>query len=260
MSTHIEANVLPIEVSWSWVSTTQGVVNWKFKNPNSVPLNFVLVRGVSTANSTTYPQNIYLFGDAFYPLYYYDFGTQFQSGQPTPLKSSIVQPPLAVFQAPNGNLQAGFIFTLGANGSWNMNEGGFVGIEPAGISTVIVSYSQTTKFSINYNKQISCQQYNSQAGTNYPCPPDPFVVESAMFLLPTNIPSEVPNDIITEVGSSSGGGSSGNIDSCITGLIDAILGGNIKQVVENLTCIFGGIDTSTQVELRGRLEELRSKL
>ncbi len=260
MSTHIEINVLPIEVSWSWVSTSSGIINWKFKNPNNVPISFVLMRGVLPTSAKLIPENIYMFGDAFYPLYYYNFGMQFLIGQPTPLKSSNVQPPLAIFKTPINTLVAGFVFTLGANSSWNMNEAGFVGYEPAGISTIIVSYSQISKFSIEYDKQFSCEQYNKQAGTSFPCPPDPFIVDSALFLIPQTVISEVPLNIITEVSGNNGNSSGGDSAKCIDSLISDILGGNLKLVVEDLICIFGAIDSGSQTALRTKLESIRHNL
>ena len=226
-----------VEVSWAWVSTSQGLINWTFKNPNSVPVNFVLYRGVSVDGSA--PENMYLFGDAFYPLYYQNFQTPFQTGQPSPLVSSATQPPLSMFKSPDGTIQAAFIFTLKAKGSWSMEEGGWVdGMTPAGAVAIPVSYSETAKFSVNYNKAISCEQYNQQAGTNYPCPPDPFTVESALFMLPKNVAREVSSDVITMVGSSpaptGGNGSSG---SCMSSLISALEGGNLREVVQAIECL-----------------------
>ena len=259
MKPYIKNELKEVQVSWDWTDKAQGLIKWTFKNPNNVPVNFVLNRGISANGSPA--QNIYLFGDAFYPLYYYNFGVQFQTGQPTPLTASIIQPPLAMFKSPSDVIQAAFIFTLKAGGSWTMEEGGWVdNSEPAGISAILVNYSKTAQFTVNYNKQISCQQYNEQAGTNYPCPPDPFVVESALFLLPVDVSREVNSDVITEnapsggnSGNSSGGGSSstGNFTNCVTMFIRGLEGGSFREVVQGVECLLdNGVTLDDTLKLR----------
>ncbi len=259
MKPYVSNGLKEIEVSWAWVSTSQGLIKWTFKNPNDVPVDFVLYRGVSVNGSV--PENQYLFGDAFYPLYYYDFGTKFQSGQPSPLTASVVQPPLAMFKSPSGVIQAAFIFSLKAGGSWNMEEAGWVnGMQPAGIKGITVAYSKTAQFNVNYNQQISCQQYNEQAGTNYPCPPDPFTVESALFLLPLDVSREVSTDVITEnspsggsSGGSSGGQSStgGNFTKCLSMFISGLEGGSFREVVQGIECMLdNGVSMNDAQKLR----------
>jgi hypothetical protein len=248
-------NMQPVSASFSWVSTSQGVIEWTFKNPNDVPVNFVLLRGVTQNESP--PENIYLFGDAFYPLYYYDFGTQFQLGQPTPLKAAVNQPPLAMFKSPDGTIQAGFIFTIGAKGSWSMNEGGFIGIAPAGISTLIVSYSETVKFNVNYDVAISCEQYNKQAGTNYACPPNPFTVESALFLLPQTVSREVSQDTITIVGTTAPSKPAEGSLSCENMIINGLENKNLRDVISGILCYF---NDSVGESLSEKLTQLRRTL
>ncbi|MEM0142541.1 MAG: hypothetical protein QXL94_01105 [Candidatus Parvarchaeum sp.] len=258
---YVPMTISPVEATWKWEDQSQGLVTWTFKNPNNVTVSCALIRGLSSNGSP--PENIYVFGDAFYPLYYYDFGTVFQNGQPIPLTPSVTQPPLAVFKTPNGNLQVGFIFTIKANGTWSMIEGGFVGgYEPAGVSTAILSYVSTEKFNINYNVAISCEQYNLQAGTNYACPPNPFTVESALFNLPVNIAEEVPSDSITPVtsGGSSGGSStsgSANIQPCVNKLINGIEGGSFREVIQAIQCFIDSGALNFTVDEKRRIESLK---
>ncbi len=257
---YLNNELKPVEATWSWVSTSQGIVKWTFKNPNPTQVSFVLYRGVAIGDVV---ENRYLFGDAFYPLYYYDFSTPFQVGQPSPLTANQIQPPLAMFKNPSGTIMAAFIFTLKPNGSWSMEEGGWVnGMQPAGVATYIVNYSETAKFSVNYNQQISCQQYNEQAGTNYPCPPDPFEVESALFMLPAEIHREVSSDVITQLGTSgsnSGGSSGGSQPSggnCMHYFIEALESGSFRDVVNGILCMLDN-GQSLSADLKARFDKVR---
>jgi hypothetical protein len=257
----------PVQVSWSWVSQEEGTITWKFTNPNKSQVSFVLFRGYVQSGEDT-PENLYIFGDAFYPLYYYDFGEEFQVGKPSPLSGSVSNPPLAVIESKDGKLQVGFIFTLKAGASFSMEEGGFVGIQPAGAKTISAVYSETGKFTINYSKQISCEQYNKQAGTDYPCPPNPFEVESAKFLISENVSEEVPSDVVMPVKPapapeptppmpSSTVSSSSALSACEQALLSAIQQGNMRDVISALLCIFENLGLSN---ILLDLEDVRRKL
>ena len=243
-----EVKLEPVSATWKWENEQSGLVKWSFSNPNNTPVTFILLRGISVGGAPA--TEIYAFGDAFYPLYYYDFGVPYQSGTPSPLLTTTPTPPLAMFKNPSGKIISAFIFTLKAKGSYEMTEGGFVGIEPAGISTPFTTYNQTAKFSVNYNVAQSCQQYNKQAGTNYSCPPNPFTVESAMFILPQEVNSIVSGDSISMVGATPApkptpAPTPAPTGTCVDQLIKAFEDMNYIELISALECIFGHVDDKT---------------
>lgn len=181
---------------WEWQNQAQGLVKWTFSNPNNRQVSVILVRGVEQNGQVT---EIYPFANAFWPLYWHNFGTQFIIHQPTPLIDTGLntnQPPLAVIEGANGKMFVAFVFTLAPGQSWSMLEGGFQGCQPAAISTLLANYARTVDVTIKYNEVQQCQQYNLQAGTNFSCPKNPITVESAIFTV-TGSPKPLITDPIS---------------------------------------------------------------
>ena len=182
----LSPQIQPMSATWEWQDQTQGLVKWTFSNPNNVQLSAILVRGVEENGQVT---EIYPFGNAFWPLYWKNFGTPFITGQASPLTDQglqINQAPLGVITDLDGKPFVAFVFTLSPKQSWSMLEGGFQGCQPAAISTEQCNFVQTSPVTIKYNQVQQCSQYNKQAGTNFPCPKNPIKVPSAVFSIQEN--------------------------------------------------------------------------
>ena len=214
----IRASTTDIQVSWKWYDQSQGIVEWTFTNTGKEVESAILVRGVGLNNQCLEP---YIFGEAFFPLYHYDFNVPFTTAV-QPLTDNGVEnnaPPLGVLSLPNGQTTVGFIFTLSPGQSWSMLEGGFANTAGPCNATMYPATpvsSTPSCYSISYNVVMQCMQYNLQAGTNYPCPPNPFQVNSILW----NVP-QVPilfQDNITPCNSGNGcggGGGGGGFWSCL---------------------------------------------
>ena len=175
----------PLQVSWKWFDESQGVVEWTFTNPSDSIASGVLVRGVGLNNQCL---ESYVFGGAFFPLYHYDFNVPFTTST-SPLVDNGASnniPPLGVLNA-NNQRTVGFVFTLAPKQSWSMLEGGFANTSGpcnAVMKPAVPASTVPSCWSVTYNLLMQCEQYNMQAGTNYPCPPDPFKVTSIEWTVP----------------------------------------------------------------------------
>ncbi len=180
------AKIKNVSATYEWYDKKEGVIKWIFYNPNSVNMSFTLVRGVIENGKLS---EIYPFGNAFYPVYYKNFGTQFALN-PQPLKNvnaSTNSPPLCIYKNPDGTMFAAFLFTLEGGQKYEMLEGGWTGgIVPGGIKTVTSYFNSDHRFTINFVKE-QCSGYNQESGTDYPCPEDPFTVKSALMELNENV-------------------------------------------------------------------------
>lgn len=227
-----------LSVSWKWFNEAQGLVEWTFNNFGTSTSSGILLR------------DGYTFGSAFYPIYYFNssaFGTTFLAGSPTPLKDNGVEsdsPPLAVIEYPTAfgsyNKLVSFVFTLAPNQSWSMLEGGFsANFTPAAygnISFISVKFNGVDDFCIDYNTAVQCQQFNTQAGTSYPCPPNPFSVKSAVFTCYTQLPNLFPDGIST------GTCNNTNCQMLIDKIEYELAAGQIPsvaEILEYIKCIFG---------------------
>ena len=187
----------PITVNYTWYDKAKGLISWNFENPNNKKLSFILIRGVKENGKVS---NIYTFGNAFYPLYYYNFKVEFAT-EPIALKSVSIKnnsAPLAIIEDRDGTLFVAFVYTLDPMEKYSMLEGGWTGVEPGGIETIIANFRDIKEFSIDYDKK-QCSLYNEEAKTNYPCPPDPFNAKSGTFKIDKNV-KPLFNDKIKIVG------------------------------------------------------------
>ena len=187
----------PMSATWEWQDQAQGLVKWTFSNPNNVQLSAILVRGVEENGQVT---EIYPFANAFWPLYWHNFGTPFLTSSPTSLVDKSLQfnqPPLGVITDLNGKPFVAFVFTLASGQSWSMLEGGFQGCQPAAISMYTCNFVQASSVSIKYNEVQQCSQYNKQAGTNFSCPKNPIKVFSAIFSIQETVKPLIPDPIKT---------------------------------------------------------------
>ncbi|AAT42704.1 hypothetical protein [Picrophilus oshimae] len=185
-----------VSVSYAWYNKQNGIIKWRFMNPNNKEISFILLRGINYNNNVS---DVYPFGNAFYPVYYENFGVEFAL-RPVPLKNTGIEsnsPPLAVFENPDDTKFVAFLFTLAPGETYEMLEGGWNGIEPGGISTVTAHYISTGRFSIKFNTD-QCSLYNSEANENYPCPENPLNVRSSLMSL-RKIVKPLFNDNITPV-------------------------------------------------------------
>jgi hypothetical protein len=156
-----------------WKDQANGLITWTFSNNTSNQVSFILLR------------NGYYFGNAFFPVYANgSFGAQFASAL-APLSGGGL-PPLGVagFPQPDGSSKyiACFIFTLAANASWSMDEGGSSGgITPSGISAHVVTERLSRDTCIYYDAaQVS--QYDSQTKSTAPgYAPDPSVFNTVVM-------------------------------------------------------------------------------
>ncbi len=170
---------LPVTVDYTWYDRSRGIVQWNFNNQSSTTKSFILIRGVLQNNKIS---EIYAFGNAFYPLYYQNFNVDFIT-HPESLKNVNVKTnsaPLAIIENLHSELLVAFLYTLSGGESYSVLEGGWIGIEPGGISIAIARDKGIKNFKINYEKK-QCTLYNEESNTDYGCPPDPFTVHSAMF-------------------------------------------------------------------------------
>ncbi len=183
--------------SYTWYDKNNGIIKWRFENPNNKTISFILLRGIKQDNNVS---EIYPFGNAFYPIYYENFGTEF-SLKPEPLKNidfKTNSPPLAIFENENKTKFVAFLFTLSPGEIYEMLEGGWNNIEPGGISTVTAFYVSTRRFLITFNEE-QCSMYNSESNQNYPCPGNPLSVRSALMSLRKNVKPLFNDKISSEI-------------------------------------------------------------
>lgn len=178
-----------------------GLVTWTFKNIGGTTGSWILQRGASLAGQQF--EN-YVFGQAFNVIYLYNgtaFGTSLLTSAPVPLTDEGTannSPPMAIVDAPSGRSIC-FVFTLSPGQTWSMEEGGFSGgVVPSNPSLIPVSVKDASvqTFCDAYQTE-QCQGYNSQAGTNFPCPPNPWQIQGILMETTTSIPILIPDTIST---------------------------------------------------------------
>ncbi len=121
-----------VEAAWAWYDRRQGIVEWAFRNADSIQRSTILMR------------SSYYLGDGYWPIYSYNpaFRTVLLDGRETirPLEERSVPlntAPLGLVQF--GNLQHAvicLIVTLSPGQAWGMLEGGFGQTGPA--STIAI--------------------------------------------------------------------------------------------------------------------------
>jgi len=221
----ISENIMekPVNVSYTWYDKSKGLISWNFENPNNKELSFILIRGIKEDNKVS---NIYAFGDAFYPIYYYDFKVKFEA-KPEILKNISIEnnsAPLGIIENNNNTFFVAFVYTLGPMEKYSMLEGGWINIEPGGIETIMCDFKGVNEFSIDYDKN-QCTLYNQEADTDYQCPPDPFNVKSGIFKINKNV-KPLFNDKIDIVK-----------NECNKMLKEAMENNNYELFYESLLCL-----------------------
>lgn len=227
-----------------------GVVVWTFKNTGNQTGSWILQRGASLAGQQF---EDYVFGQAFNVIYLYNgslFGTELLTAPPQPLVDNGTannSPPMALVNAPSG-MSICFIFTLAPGQTWSMEEGGFVdGIVPSNpqLIPVTVQTSTAQQWCDTWNVE-QCQGYNQQAGTNLPCPPNPWTITTIVMATTVNIPILI-QDTFTQGACSQGGGGS---TSCLQMIEQGISTGNIEEVIQGIECLIDNGILSTRHILR----------
>ncbi len=240
------------QVSWQWYDQTQGIVQWNFKNTGNTTTSFILQRGASL-NGQQFED--YIFGQAFNVMYLYNgqqFGTYLLQSPPQPLVDQGVQnnsPPMAVVDSPNGRSIC-FIFTLAPNQEWSMLEGGFQdGITPSNPVLIPVTVKDPNPVTLcdTYNPE-QCQGYNQQAGTNLPCPPNPWQITSIIMKTDQNIPILI-SDQITD-GQCTQQNSPKN--QCIQQIEEGLNKDNFSEILDGIICLLDylGMDIKDVVKRR----------
>ncbi len=178
-----------------------GLVTWTLKNTGGTTGSWILQRGASLAGQQF---EDYVFGQAFNVIYLYNgvaFSTSLLVAPPTPLVDQGTlnnSPPMAIVDAPSG-CSICFVFTLTPGQTWSMEEGGFSGgIVPSNPQLIPVSVKDPSvqTFCDSYQSE-QCQGYNQQAGTNFPCPPNPWQIQGILMSTTVDIPILVPDSITT---------------------------------------------------------------
>lgn len=125
-----------VEAAWAWYERRQGIVEWAFRNADSIPRSVILLR------------SSYYLGDCYWPIYSYNpaFRMAFLDGREgiKPVEERNV--PLNT--GPLGLIQFGdtqrsavcLVLTLSPGQAWGMLEGGF---GPAGPGSTIGIYGVT---------------------------------------------------------------------------------------------------------------------
>ena len=174
----------PVKVSWSWEDQQQGLVTWTFENTTSEVQTVLLQRGAEQ-NGVQFED--YIFGQAFWAIYTYNpqFATSFMTKV---LPSPNGTPQMAVVKSSNGMFVA-FVFVLEPNSTYTMIEGGFSnGVQPSNPVVIpVVTDGKVYSYSVTYQSN-QCQGYNQQSGTNFPCPPDPYTINSIVFTTNQTVP------------------------------------------------------------------------
>ena len=216
---------------------SNGIVTWTFKNTGNATGSWLLQRGASLAGVQF---EDYVFGQAFNVVYLYNgslFGTSLLTAPPTPLVDNGVNnnsPPMAIVDSPSGRSIC-FIFTLSPGQTWSMLEGGFSGgIVPSNpvLIPVTVENPNPQPFCDAWNSE-QCQGFNQQTGSNLPCPPNPWTIQSILMQTDVNIPILI-QDTITNGACTSGGG--GGQQTCLQQIEDGISSGNLEEIIEGIIC------------------------
>ena len=226
-----------------------GIVTWQFTNKGNVTGSWLLQRGASLEGQQF---EDYIFGQAFNIIYLNNssaFGTSLLQAPPLPLIDKGTQnnaPPMSIIFSPNGVFIA-FVFTLDGGQTWSMEEGGFSGgITPSNPILIPVSVKNAIASSFCDSWQnMQCQGYNQQAGTNLPCPSNPWQISSISMETTQDVPILITDSI------TSGNCSAQPQPSCIQQIEQGLAGGNIEMIVQGIVCIFetGALDVKKLIHI-----------
>ena len=191
-----------VSVTWQWYDQANGVVQWNFTNADTASHSVVLYR------------SNYVFGDAFFPIYYANsdgrgasatnpqdnFGTEWvPSTLPVAsLVDSGVQNnamPIALVRyggatdVSASTSQVAFIFTIAPGATWSVLEGGFSASTPPQIQGLgDVTPSIEGQFCIGYDEQRVID-WDAQTQTNFAgYSPNPSTFSTILFDCDPSIP------------------------------------------------------------------------
>lgn len=154
---------LGVKVHWTWVNQETGLVQWRFQNPTSLDRATVLNRGIQSSSS-------YCFGNSFWPAYLETGLAHILVGPYGQLLSKQGQNvPLAMIALSSPGVC--FVFTLGAGGTYEILEAGYVNAEPYCHELVDVAFAGNHEYTIHYDVQSQCHGFDDTLA----CPPVPFV-------------------------------------------------------------------------------------
>jgi len=170
---------LGVEVSWSWISRSEGIVYWQFLNPTNESLAVVLNRGATDV--AAYP-----FGGAFFPAYLTGEtdGTQLASisGGPYPPLTDSLTIPLGFIKGQQAGVA--YVFVVPSGSAVIVPEGGFVnGMEPTCASVVDVRFVENVGMELSYSVCEECLDFYRETGMSAPfyCPANPMETNIPMY-------------------------------------------------------------------------------
>ena len=191
--THVSSHVTE---TWQWYNEGQGVVQWNYKNDDTVPHTIVNLR------------NGYYFGGAFWPVYYANsngrgasatnpadnFGVDWATAL-DPLKDNGVlnnAPPIGIVDFGSGKRTVNFLFTIEPESTWSMLEGGFSALmTPSGLSAYEVALEKSAQFCVGYDP-TRVSDWDTQTGTSFQgYSPNPNAFDIAEVTIETDAPFDV---------------------------------------------------------------------
>jgi hypothetical protein len=240
-----------------------GLVTWTFKNIGGTTGSWVLQRGASLAGQQF---EDYVFGQAFNVIYLYNgaaFATSLLTAPPTPLVDQGTannSAPMAIVDAPTGRSIC-FVFTLTPGQTWSMEEGGFSGgVVPSNPQLIPVTVKDASvQYYCDAYQAEQCQGYNQQAGTNFPCPPNPWQIQGILMETTESIPILIADTITAGPcgGSPAPSGCEGLLDQAISEFKMGEFGQGLDDLFAALECYITSGAFSREALLRKLLHQLR---
>ena len=238
-----------------------GLVKWTLQNTGSAPGSWVLKRGAAIGGVTF---EDYVFGQAFNVIYLNNpnvFGVRLLSVPPTPLVDVGAEanvPPMGIVDAPTGRSIC-FVFTLAPGQTWSMFEGGFSGgVTPTNpvLVPVTVKDAAAKAYCDEWNSE-QCAGFNSQADTNYPCPPNPWSIEGILLETSAEVPIYVADTITTGPCSSAPSPCSAQLTKAVGEIEAGDFESGIEDLFAALFCFIDGGAVSLERVLRSFLLRAR---
>ena len=253
------ARAISAEATWKDASGYgAGVIEWTVTNTGTDTASFILIRGASLGGVEVMPP--YPFAEAYGFLYAYNgslFGTGWEQGTPVPLVDKGVAnnaPLICAVKSPGETFMA-FNFCLSPGQSYSMLEGGWTGgVTPSGIEMIQIAYEDTEQWCVQYDPQ-QCAGYNSQTGSNLPCPPNPYGFTASTFSCAANPALVFPDDAWTP-----GPCPSGTPPSCLQMIQQGIANNNMQEVLAGLQCLMEQEFLSVFDVIETALKAVKSKV